>query len=63
MIRIIALLVAAALAAGCMETPTSPASVNPPVPTPLTVSHVSPKEGWAFYYTQVFGTGFTLTPV
>ena len=35
-----------------------PASVNPPVPITLTISHVGPKEGWPFYYTEVFGTGF-----
>jgi hypothetical protein len=60
--RTFALLVAAVLGAGCngLELPTSPApaSVNPPVPTTLTISHVGPKEGWLFYYTEVFGTGF-----
>jgi hypothetical protein len=37
----------------------SPASVNPPVPITLTISHVGPKEGWPFYYTEVYGTGFS----
>lgn len=62
MSRTIALLVAAVLGAGCngLELPTSPASVNPPVPITLTISHVGPKEGWPFYYTEVFGTGFHL---
>jgi hypothetical protein len=57
--RTIGLLVAAVLAAACngLELPTSPASVNPPVP--MTISHVGPKEGWPFYYTEVIGTGFT----
>jgi hypothetical protein len=61
MSRTIALLIAV-LGAGCNspEVPTAPASVNPPVPLTLTISHVGPKEGWPFYYTQVFGTGFHL---
>jgi hypothetical protein len=64
---IVVLLVAAVLGTGCNggEHPTSP-SVNPPLPiTPdppvpltLTISRVGPKEGWPFYYTEVFGTGF-----
>ena len=60
MSRTIALPVAAVIGAGCngRELPTLPASVNPPVPITLTISHVGPKEGWPFYYTEVFGTGF-----
>jgi hypothetical protein len=62
MSRTIALLVAAVLGAGCngRELPTSPtpAPVSPPVPITLTISQVGPKEGWPFYYTEVFGTGF-----
>ena len=34
--------------------------MNPPVPITLAISHVGPKEGWPFYYTEVFGTGFNL---
>lgn len=54
------LLVVAVLGAGCngSKLPTSPASVNPPVPVTLTISHVGPKEGWPFYSTEVSGTGF-----
>jgi hypothetical protein len=62
MSRTIALLVAAVLGAGCngRELPTSPTPgpVSPPVPITLTISQVGPKEGWPFYYTEVFGTGF-----
>ena len=64
--RTFALLAAAILGAGCngRELPTAPPSVvnppvvNPPVPSTMTISHVGPKEGWPFYYTEVFGTGF-----
>ena len=31
---------------------------GPPVPPVLTISAVSPKEGWPFYYTEIVGTGF-----
>jgi hypothetical protein len=62
MSRTIALLVVAALGGGCngrAGAPTSPAPPeNPPAPTTLTISNVGPKEGWPFYYTEVFGTGF-----
>jgi hypothetical protein len=53
MTRTIALLAAAVLGAGCngRELPTSP-------PPALTISQVGPKEGWPFFYTEVFGTGF-----
>jgi hypothetical protein len=63
MSRTVVLLVAAILSAGCNggdlpASPSPPPSVNPPAPTTLTISHVGPKEGWPFYYTEVFGTGF-----
>lgn len=64
MSRTIALLAAIVLVAGCQSrerpaSPTSPAPVDPvPVPVTLTISRVGPEEGWAFYYTEVFGTGF-----
>ena len=31
---------------------------GPPVPAVLTISAVSPKEGWPFYYTQIMASGF-----
>ena len=65
MSRMIALLVSAVFGAGCnggelptSPTPPTPPSVNRPVPITLTISHVGPTEGWPFYYTEVFGTGF-----
>ena len=58
--RTVALLAAAVLGARCngRGLPTSPAAVNPPVAITLAISHVGPEEGWPFYYTEVFGTGF-----
>ena len=63
MSRTAALLVASVLGAGCngpgLPTASAPTSVDPPVPITMTISHLGPQEGWPFYYTEVYGTGFT----